>query len=97
VVRVEQHERPHAIGVEQRPVDPRRAGGVVGDKNRVLQPELVDHGLDLVELVPRGRTVRNGIVGFAPAQEIEGHDPTGRDEVWYQPIVQVQVVGKPVH
>jgi hypothetical protein len=69
----------------------------VDDDDWVLQPELVDDGLDLAKLVPGGRTVRGGLVGGAPAQEVEGHDPAGRDEMGDHPIVQVQVVGKPMH
>lgn len=40
--------------------------------------------------------VRGGLVGCAPARKSKVHDPTGRDEVRYHAIVQVQVVKRPV-
>src|SRR5262245_44996326 len=97
VIRVQKHERGHAVGVEQRPVDPGRARSVVDNEYGVLQPELFDDGLDLAKLVASGRTVRGGLVGKAPAQEVEGHDSAGRGHVWDHPVVQVKVVGKSMH
>jgi hypothetical protein len=69
----------------------------VDDEDNALQPELIDDGLEVVDLGPGSCTVRSWLVGGPPAEEVEGYDPPSEAEMRNQAIVQVEIVRKPVH
>ena len=97
VVRVQQHQPRHAIGVGERPVDRRRTRGVVRDKDYLLKAQLGDDGIQVIDLTRRGVRKAKGFVRTTPPQKVEGNDPTRWREIRKQTVVEMQIVREPMH
>src|SRR4029450_2726127 len=84
IVRVQQHQPGHALGVDQCPVNGRRARGVVRDKGDWPQPQLGDDGVQVPDLVVGGIRVGGWLIRFAPPEKVKENDPARRNELWGQ-------------
>ena len=68
----------------------------MGDQHRRVELQVLDDGIQVAGLVGGGVGVASWLVGGAPAEEVEAHHPAS-GEFGHEPVVEVQVVGEPVH
>src|SRR5262249_4245638 len=61
------------------------------------EPQLSDDGVPVTDLVGGGIRIAGRLIRTAPPEKVEGNDPARRREVRNQAVVEVQVVGEPVH
>jgi len=71
IVRVQQHQPGHALGVGQRPVDGRWARGVVRDEDGLPEPELGDDSVEVTDLIVGGVRVAGRLIRTAPPEKIK--------------------------
>src|SRR5262245_28232992 len=97
VVRVQQYQRGHALGLGQCPVNGWWTRGIVRDEEDLLEPQLGDDRIQVTDLIVGGVRIAGWLVRTAPPEKIEENDSAWRREVRYQTVVEVQVVREPVH
>src|SRR5258708_25021737 len=70
---------------------------VVGDQQDLLQVQLLNDGVEVPPLIGCGVGIASGLIRFAPAEKIKGHDPARGDQPGKQAIVEMQIVWKAMH
>src|SRR5512135_2415079 len=97
VVRVQQHQPSHPLGVVECPVNGGWARGVVRDEEDLLKPQLDDDGIQVTDLIGGGIRIAGWLIRTAPPKKIKENDSAWRREVRNQTIVEVYVVREPMH
>src|SRR6266516_8143766 len=82
----------------QRPINGWGTRSAVGDQHDLLQVQLLNEGVEVPHLIRCGVGIASGLIRFAPAEKIKGHDPAcGSDQPGKQAIVKMQIVWKAMH
>ena len=68
----------------------------MSDQDDRVELQLLDDGVEVAGLVGGGVGVAGGLVGGAPAEEVEAHHPAS-GEFGDEAVIEVQVVGEAVH
>ena len=68
----------------------------MGDENERLEPQLLDHSIEIAALVLCGLRVTRWLVGGPPAKEVKGDHLTLRHEIGKESVAEMHVVGEAV-
>src|SRR6266487_1168342 len=94
IVGIQQHEPGDPISMGKCPINGWRTRSVVGDQHLLLEMQLLNDGVEVPHLIGCGVGIASGLIRFAPAEKIKGHDPARGDQPGKQAIVEMQIVWK---
>src|SRR5262249_19845340 len=89
VVRVQEHQPLHLLGVVERPVNGWWGRGIVCDESDLPEPQLGDDGVQVTDLIGGGIRIAGRLIRTAPPKKIKYNDAAWRREVRNQTVVEV--------